>query len=73
MKRRFGFLAELKGAMAAVAALMVLSAAAAPSLALAQSNTAAATNAAATNAAAPAAAPAAAAPAAPAAPVENKK
>jgi Amt family ammonium transporter len=64
MKRRL--LAELKGAMAAVAALMVLSTAAAPSLAYAQTNTAAATNAAAaTNTAAPAAAaPAAAAPAA---------
>ncbi|HEY2481642.1 MAG TPA: ammonium transporter [Caulobacteraceae bacterium] len=61
MKRRFGFLAELKGAMAAVAALIVLSTAAAPSLALAQSNTAAAVNAAAaTNTATPAAGPAAA-------------
>jgi Amt family ammonium transporter len=62
MKRRFGFLAELKGAVAALAALMVLSAAAAPSLALAQSNTAAATNTATSAAAPAAAAPAAAAP-----------
>ncbi|HEY1448104.1 MAG TPA: hypothetical protein VGF33_06180, partial [Caulobacteraceae bacterium] len=68
MKRRFGFLADLKSGLAAVAALLVLTSIAAPTLALAQANTVAASPA---NAAAPTSAPAATPAAAPAAPTPN--
>jgi ammonium transporter, Amt family len=64
MKRRFGFLADLRQAIVAAAALLVLATVVAPNLAVAQSNTAAAANAA-SPAAAAAPAATAAAPAAP--------